>query len=224
MLDVIDSARKRLKWLRKRNNLDTKVKFRQGGWSADLTYESGSVLFPKALGGAAYPLPPDCSIEVEYNIKVAPSSWAWVRFSIPEHLLEGWEGLGTVWAAMAGLYNPLKVAWEAVPFSWLIDWFISKRTQLQTEAANLSPLKDAKIIGAGFSLKTEVQGRLFLIGPPFERGGLVPQRIELGEFMYEAYDRRPGLPNPEVSPFRVPFKWYNVSILAALFEQKRRRG
>lgn len=223
MANVLERARKRLDWLRKRNNLDTKVKYRQGPWTLESVYETSNVVWPEPVG-PMYVVPPNTSIRIKYVIKTVPSSWGWVRFSIPSYLLEGFEGLGIVWAALAGLYNPVKVGWEAVPFSWLIDWFVSRRTQLQLEAASLSPLKDADILGTGHALLTTVEGTIEFVGPPFEMGSGTPQVFELGQFRYEQYNRHAGLPVMDILPFRIPFEWYNFSILAALFQQKHRRG
>lgn len=217
ILDSLKNAKKRLKWLRKRNNLDTKVKYREG----PKEFNIGNIILDASWPSAPAPMRPHCWFEFEIEkMTIQPSAWAWVRFSIPAHLLVGDLGLGLVWSSLAGLFNPLKVAWEAVPFSWLIDWFVSLRTQLQLEAANFSPLKDATILGTGHSLKTKIVGKVYFCTGT--EGSV--QRVERGDFHYECFNRQPDLPKVEVWPFRVPWEWYNLSILSALLGQKHRRG
>jgi hypothetical protein len=229
--DLLKNANKRIKWLRKRNHLDTKVKYKWGPkkieqtvfvpftWIETVPEPSGNPNAPPVPW--AYPLPtPENNpyFEIRFTAMLEPSSWAWVRFDIPDHLLEGDIGLGIVMTIMAGLTNPLKVAWEAVPFSWLIDWFVNWKTRLQIEAASLSQLKDAEILGTGWSLKYKIYAEVDFVCPsPY-------QRYELGAFVLNGFNRRPGLPYQEVSPFRVPLELYNLSILLALLFGKRRRG
>jgi hypothetical protein len=223
IIDSLTAAKKRLKWLRDHNHLDTKVKYR----FTPLILE-GVAVVDYQLPDYDYTVPPPyhtCAsfpdankrFELEYQATILPCAHAWVRFDIPDMYLDEDFGLGIVWASLAGLYNPLKVAWEAVPYSWLIDWFVNMKTRLQLEAANLSPLKDAEILSTGHSLKTKVTGLIYYCSD----SPLVKE--EVGGFTYECYVRRPGLPYQEVFPFRIPIEWYNASILASLISQKRRR-
>jgi hypothetical protein len=218
LANSLENARKRLKWLRNHNHLDTKVKYRQGPLTFEATIVADIVHGPEAIpphvwmakGGNNW-------FQCDLEVTIVPAATGWVRFDIPDMYLDEDFGLGIIWSALNGLYNPLKVAWEAVPFSWLIDWFVNMRTRLQLEAANLSPLKDAQLLACGYSLTTKAEGTVFYCSD-------VPNvRSEVGKLLYKCYNRRPELPHEEVFPFRIPLEWYNFSILLALVQQKHRR-
>ena len=221
IIDSLKRAKKRLKWLREHNHIDTKVKYREGPriWTDTVTL---AVAYPSTPGPGVDPLwPPFEQVHFDFDLEIEAtlSAHAWVRFDIPDHILADDDlGLATVWSALAGLYNPLKVAWEAIPFSWLIDWFVSLRTRLQLEAASLSPLKDAEILTTCWSVKYNVRatGNLHVIDPPQVYGA--------GNALVRGYIRQPGLPEVGYPPFQLPFAWYNASILTALVQSKHRRG
>jgi len=229
VLLVIENAIKRLQWLQARNHLDTKVKYRWGQRSIE-----GSVLLPIEMATATpeymgdfnghpvyrdwgYARPTDDAyFRVDYTIDYTLTAWGWVRFDIPDFFLSNVVGFGVVWAALSGLLNPLKAVWEIVPFSWLIDWFVSLKTRLQIEAGNISPLKDAKILCTGHACKYRVHGLVVLHTSVKE--------YPAGGFSLKGFKRSPNLPKTEGSPFRIPWEWYNNSILIALLRQKHRRG
>jgi hypothetical protein len=219
IISSVNNARKRLRWLKKHNHLDTPVSYRQNNGfetsgTIDLPYDWGK-LGHTAIATGTNPI--GVKFEFVYQTKLKVAANAVVRFDIPDQFLSDEEGLGIVWLSLAGLYNPLKVAWEAIPFSWLIDWFVSIKTQMQLEAANLSPLKDATILQTGHSITTEVDGEVYLVNE--DRS----ERMYLGIIQYRLYNRQPGLPLQELFPFRIPIGWYNISIIAALIGNKRRR-
>lgn len=242
-LNVYRKALKRLKWLRERNHKDTKVHYREGPrqyeWTNDFTLATVNQESPHF---DPYPGPGplymdwadwitiDRKATADCWAEVRLSAWAWIRFDIPDMLLEGVEGLGIVLSAMQGLYNPLQIAWDAIPYSWLIDWFRTEAHKLrETLKSDLSPLGVATIKEAGWSMKCRVLGKYFSevraisgrTGTPTPLGPYV--RTECGAFRYLLFCRQPKLPIVGDWPFTVPWKWYNASILSALIEQKRRR-
>lgn len=211
------SANKRLKWLRARNHLDTKVKYRQGPWKHETSIfvDLDTLQGPRQQPPSAFPLPfPTTRVRCDLNIRVYPTAWAWVRFDIPDWALEDVIGEGLVWSTVVGLMNPFKIIWEAIPFSWLIDWFRSKRNRLLDEIFNFSPLKDAEIHAKGCSFRLGIKGTMYM-GDDYS--------TLVGDFTYQTFVRRPGYPEVDAQPIRVPFRWYNASILASLISQKRRR-
>jgi len=251
MLNTYKRAIKRLKWLRERNHKDTKVHYREGPRFVSDTSE-----FPMAVDDVTQPyyeptpvniqpkpwLPPiyqewpdwlllQEKCEVEYDAEVLLSAWAWIRFDIPDAYLEGIPALGIVISAMQGLYNPLAIGWEAVPFSWLIDWFRTESHRLREALkSDLNPLGHATILSVGWSAKVEILGKYYHRCGMTNSGGLDPPptpdewtRTEAGAFRYRLYNRQPGLPEVSDSPFSIPWEWYNASILASLIQQKRRR-
>jgi hypothetical protein len=49
--------------------------------------------------------------------------------------LEDWEGITAAWLAATGLNNPLAIVYEALPFSFILDWFFPVGTRLQRVGA-----------------------------------------------------------------------------------------
>jgi hypothetical protein len=244
MFHTYRRAQKRLEWLKKRNHKDTKVHYREGPRQF-----SGASLFEMAKDDVTQPYyepPPELfgdppawqewydwivlkeHCEVEYEATVTLTAWAWIRFDIPDMLLEGMAGLGIVIAAMQGLYNPLAIGWEAVPFSWLIDWFRTEAHKLrELVKSDLNPLGYATLKQAGWTAKVKIFGEFFHMGgtdsdPSVEYpNGWT--RTAAGSFKYQLYNRQPNLPEVSDNPFRIPWEWYQASILASLIQQKRRR-
>jgi hypothetical protein len=224
-IDTVKAARKRLDWLRKRNHIPTKVKYREGprtfNWKSDasVTYPALSEPGPGPDVGE-FPFIADIlTSEFDCQMQLMLSSHAWVRWDIDDAFLDVFWGLGMVIAQMQRLYNPVSIAWEALPFSWLIDWFLSTRTKLSALALSLSPFKDAELLGSAWSMKGSI---LFesKINCPLPS----PYQHDYSAGKYSFYCRQPGYPEVDSSPFRVPFEWYNFSILAALVAQFKRRG
>jgi hypothetical protein len=215
ILCAVSQARKRLDWLRKQNGKPTYIKWgAKDFYTPDVFPEIMIDWFPEyRLGRGALAFSESwirircVHYQIDYN------STGLVRFDIPAYLLEGIPGLGTVWAAYSGLYNPLKVIWEMIPFSWLVDWFMSYRTKLQAKLGDWSPLKDAEVIDSGHSFKTRSEW----IVEQTRDGGI--SWLFLSKVKYSAYIRHPGLPEVQSSPFRVPLEWYNVSILLSIVRQ-----
>jgi hypothetical protein len=231
ILKSVEKAARRLRWLRDHNHLDTTVKYREGNREfrgAPFYLGSGtewdSIVFP--LPEVTPPDPPPLVepypdpgwFQLEDWLAVVKiSSWATVRFEIEDEYLNSPLALFGVWEILAGLYNPVEIVWEAIPYSWLIDWFLSQKTKLKRKLASLSPLKDAKIIQVGHTISVTLTGKVELYGQSDQ------ESIHIGEIRYECYDRQPGYPTEGGSLFDIPDHWYNASILLALIAQKHRR-
>ena len=250
MFSLYSKALKRLKWLRERNHKDTKVKYREGprefegvcqfDMRPDTVTQPYYIPTPVLLGKPPNQIWEEWAdwlglqevAEVEYTARVRLSAWAWIRFDIPDMYLEGLPALGIVLSAMQGLYNPLAIGWEAVPFSWLIDWFRTEAHKLrELVKSDLNPLGHATIKAAGWTSDTLIFGTYYhRCGMTCAPGAMDPQpsyddwtKQEAGAFRYKLYNRQPGLPETDAL-FRIPWEWYNASILTSLIQQKRRRG
>jgi hypothetical protein len=239
--DMLKTAKKRYEWLKARNHKVTRVKYREGPrlmTGVDFIPILGPAL--KFIpGGDEIPLeevqietgwfesgnyelqqlsPTNNLVrcEMRWNATVTLSAQADVRFDIDDVLLSDETfGIAAVTAAINGLYRPDDIIWEATPFSWLVDWFLSEKQRLKKLAADLSPFKDGQILQTGHSIKLEVSGDLrWVDGRGIELSSYMP-------FSTELYIRQPGLPEVDTSPFRVPFKWYNASILIGIIIGKR---
>ena len=122
-----------------------------------------------------------------------------------------------------GLHNPVGIIWEAIPFSWLIDYFLSYRARLFERMYDYSPYNGAvKILRESHSFNMRMAGDVKVIHTNGISGETVYQHM--GTFDYTLYNRMPGLPFHEESGlFRLPGDWYHESIIAAVFFGTRRR-
>lgn len=225
-------ARLRFEWLKQRNLKPTKVKYRKlecfqppdsfvingvaptRTWVSDLTT-------PCALPGSAFAVDYVSYLELtKVNYELTYCAEGFVIFSIPEWVFESTgKGQAIVWAAQEGFTNPLKIAWNSIPYTWLLDWFVSYRTHLQEQSADLSPLKDAAIIHSAHSFKLT---STWLVEHVYEDDE-GQHREPLGTVNYDSYVRKIGLPISSENPFRVPWSGYNISIVVALVIQWWRR-
>lgn len=94
-----------------------------------------------------------------------------------------------------GILNPLEVAWDLVPYSFVIDWFlpVSGYIQAFTADAGLS------FLGGSIteSCTTEVFGSYApLLHPSYERTGEGSAYSRRFSFQRTIYNTPPGLPNP----------------------------
>jgi hypothetical protein len=142
-----------------------------------------------------------------------------IFLDIPDDLLDGNKGIGTLWAAMQGLYNPIGIVWEAIPFTWLIDYFLSYRARLFQQIYDQNPFdKGITVLGFGHSFKFSgiADVRVFRNRNP-ELGLEGELWNYYGRVKYDLYWRRAGLPFPEqVTYFRLPGDGYRLSIIGAL--------
>lgn len=221
-----EKARKRLIWLQRHNGVPTIVRMRkQNAWQPKQTeflfdtaqdYYTGFAppppLIPIVVSNAT---PINIYIRItEYKLDFAAQGL--VLFEIPEWMLEQPPACDVVWQSMQGMFNPLEFLWELTPFSWLVDWFLSYQAKLWTNIGDISPIPDAKVLETSHSLKMTCRWELYSIHQEtFEK-------TDLGNGSYRLYTRRPGLPFSEVLPFRIPWEWYNASILVALLSQWKR--
>lgn len=201
-LTMVSRARKRLKWLKANNHRITRVRFM--GHKKDIedpTFGFGDIAWVQ--NDPNYPMevlpaaPPN-SVGFLGNISgfAQLNAWADVKFDVPDYLLDDMIlAMGMIMMTMQGIYNPLKIIWEAIPFSWLIEWFTNKRIQLQKELASLDPFGTATIYQTGWSMKMKIFGFVSWVGSDPD------QHVEIGDFLFKRYLRRPGLPTGDSSIF-----------------------
>lgn len=224
LLTGLQQANKRLKFLRERNRRKTKIHYREDTRTFSGTIPLEVAWFRHVPGGdPLIPLPPSISAELSYEVEIQLSAWAWTFFDLPDWLLDDYtSAIGMIFLTQQGVYNPVKVLWEAVPFSWLIEWLANRKAQLEKEKLSLTPFPRAQILEAGTTVHLKKMFgniRILIDGPSGTN------EYPVGDFFYSRFDRRPGL--TDVDPalrLSVPTAW-QISILAALGGQRlvRRR-
>lgn len=230
-LSTLKRAQARLKFLKARNHKPTKIKYRrspvdfqlanclitqEGWWDGTFDTEEGPVsILPVDWGGF--------SADMAGTVQV--SSWAMVQWDIPDYLLDDFTlAIGMISMIMNGLYNPVKIIWEAIPFSWLIEWFTSKRAMLLKELGNMSPFPDATILATGHSIKVKIlTGEVFAEKIDLPDEGSSAARISLGNFQWESYVRKQGLPTGELALVAQGLDLRQSSILGGIAVNWRRR-
>lgn len=219
ILCSISSAYKKMKWLQDHNHtvvfldyhrdLTDKLQYDPDEWYPGDTI--ASVL-------KAEPPGPPYNGLMRYEIKYSVPTLKYharskIYLDIPEKYLQGAYGMSVLWGAMQGLHNPIGIIWEAIPFSWLIDYFLSYRARLFQQLYDYNPYNEGvKVLGFGhsFVLHTSFYARL----------ANATYNIEMQDLQWGRYrlkTREHGLPYPEqASLFRVPSDWYHISILGAV--------
>jgi hypothetical protein len=139
-----------------------------------------------------------------------------IFLDIPEGYLEGAHGLNILWSVMQGITNPIGIVWEAIPFSWLIDYFLSYRSRIWQTAYGFNPYNaGVTLLGTGHSFTIEVSGDVshyrYFGGEWHEEPGFD------GAWKYKLYWRQSGLPYPDQPDYlRLPSDWYHLSIIGAV--------
>ena len=109
------------------------------------------------------------------------------------HLLEGLDSLGGLlraFAAALGLNNPLKVFWEAIPYSFVLDWITRIGHRLDAFTAN--PFQgEWQISDCTFSIKSTT---IFDVYQRNDLWGTGDIRATLGSIRYDRFVRYNYLP------------------------------
>lgn len=125
---------------------------------------------------------------------------------------------------LLGLDKIASVVWEAIPYSFLVDWFF-KVSDLIDEFENHKPILQTSLISCGYSYKNEYLGVLYS-KYTIEGKTVSCPRLEI---KYKTYDRQPWDPGsdwPELShSFGLSFtktqSLSHVAYMASLLEQRR---
>lgn len=124
-------------------------------------------------------------------VSASPSNWvasgtASRRVAIVAHVSEDGTNL-----AYLGVLNPLEVAWELTPYSFVADWFIPFGSWLQMRS-NLNDLKATGCISTKIRWNTTAAR---LINPSF-------RMLEPPKFRGSSFVRTPGLPSLPLPKFK----------------------
>lgn len=231
----VSATYKKLDYLRKHNHrviyldyhrkdLESLLSFDPNEW---ITADHILTVVRSPDWGLATPAAGGYKIQVRiHDVKLTYHARSKVFLDIPDYLLNGFGAIGALWSALNGLTNPVAVIWEAIPFSWLIDYFLSLRARLFQHVYDFNPFNEGMTVlgfGHSFTYQASCSCRLWKTHPT--NGDAEVQM--LGPVHYDLYNREKGLPYPEqVTFFRLPSNWYQASIIGAItvgFLPKRRR-
>jgi hypothetical protein len=223
ILCSISAAYKKLKWLQDHNHKVVYLDYTRDKLEDLISYDPNEYHYGELFASIIKADPTGSTangthyIGVRYfNVSLSYHARSKIFLDIPDHYLRGMMGISQLWTAMMGLTNPVGIIWEAIPFSWLIDYFLSYRSRL-FQTRNDFNLIDSGITvlgyGHSFSYKCFADTHHFR----YFGGSMIDMGLFGGLIKYELYGRQAGLPFPEETTlFRVPSDWYHFSILGAL--------
>lgn len=227
----LHDARKQLVWLVNNNHKWVTLKYKRG-----LTDMLKSHYDPNEYVGSG-PLcsvfkadPPGTPVNGTYvqqvrwvSVELKYLAQSKIFLELPDSLLRGTRGIGMLWAAQQGITNPVGVFWEAIPFSWLIDYFLSARARLFQTGLDLNAFdKGVKVAGYGHSFEFEAYGDARVYNTTSDT-----VFHNYGGFSYSVKYRKAGLPISIVEVgtyFRLPIDWYKLSIIGSVFVGRRRHS
>lgn len=237
LLCIIEDAEKRTKWLFNNNHKPVRVLFRKKdvwpGPDFDLSqWQIGNLAYamgpwdptcPPWEEGCPQPLAED--LDGEYRLRAIHWSidfcaQATVIYHLPPcRFSEDGSGIGLVLSSMLGTDRLGSFIWEAIPFSFVIDWFTDAGKQVANWIDGVTKnFPDGEILEMCHSFKLRSKWELGWYSPC----GSDP---EVGLFDYNRYQRQPGL--PMVDRFRFNLGGltgdYHLSLNTALVAQKLRR-
>lgn len=218
LLCAMSALHKKMDWLRKTNRkvfyqtftreFDLPV---EDVWVNGLNFCNVTKADPPEMANGAY-----TQQFKYYSVKLKYVARAKLRLNLPDHLLDEMHGgVGALWAAYHGLTNPVGVIWEAIPFSWLIDYFLNFRSRLFQTMYDFNPFNEGvEVLGFGHSFKLHVIGTGRVCR---DTGSEQLGWAEAGRVDYLLYRREAGLPyEGQASYFRVPSDWYKLSIIGSV--------
>lgn len=221
------SAQRKLEWLKAHNHSVVTLTYTRKGLDELIAYDPNEFKDGISLIGITAADPIDVNGEYVQQVRIVDLKLDYigrsmVRLDLPDDLVDSGRGLAQMWAALNGLYNPIYVIWEAIPFSWLVDYFLSQRTRLFQTSLDVNPFNaGVTVLGYGHSFSLSCRGgyRVYVHGPSPHA------HTEEQLFEYEIYSRKAGLPDSTATYFRVPGDWYHWSMISAvsLAWLKRRR-
>jgi len=229
----IYDAKKKLDWLRERNGKITELSYRRElGEKVPLSQDFLGIE-GDSLCNVHIPLPepqtyPDGTYQQQVlytKVTLAYHAMSLVKIDIPLEYLDPGKGLLYMWEALMGLHNPVGIIWEAIPFSWLADYFLSYRDRAFQRMFDYSVYNDYVTVmefGHSFTLKAEGALRVEVL-EPFP----TITHAQMGRFTYELKWRRSGIDlTSYVSHLRLPKDWYHLSMIGSIavgFFRRRRR-
>jgi hypothetical protein len=189
MMNLADQVNKRLTYLMATLGKEQRVRF-----TRPIPEESwnGAAVIP-------YSMPDFNTVFGEFHIEFRRKNYTGT-FRVSADFLQNLEGLdsqlGTMkaFAAAAGFNNPAAIVWEAIPFSFVVDWLFSFQKSLDYLA--IQPFGgEWRITNVYHSLIEEWQYEVYQVGPTRSMAPF-PDNVKefLGSMTVQRYMRLSGLP------------------------------
>lgn len=183
----LERARKRLRELIQSGGKAVRVRYsRKRFWEPEVGDESRKFRVPAPNAGLWFttnwlpscppweegcPLPASDDTGAYYELRVENyelnfAAQASVLYRLPPCRFENGGGLAIVWASMMGLDRIGSAIWEAIPFSFVVDWFTNVGKQLANWVDGLTKnFPDGEILEQACSFKLKVNYSLYFIQP-----------------------------------------------------------
>jgi hypothetical protein len=185
--DLSKNVRARLKWLR-----DTFGKPLRLGCSMDLTLEGPAEVEVAPFGYGGFS---DQIVARRTEFRGIARAGCWFEHHLQD--LAGLDGEIRAFVGALGLTNPAGVVWEAIPYSFVADWFTSVGSRTKEVSFNPFP-GEWKTWHHNHSFTTEVAFDLFQRCPsPYAPYPLsVGSEVRIGSGRIKRYERNVGMPVP----------------------------
>jgi hypothetical protein len=194
---LVQKTQARLEWIRQHNGKRIRVKFRRNNLYL------GIPAFPPEYGvplnGPSDPSPPWGALSAKATLRKVHadfSSQAWLSIKIPEKELDGMVGFCRTLLGTTGLNNPLGIIWNAIPFSFILDWVVDFSGLLARRRVN--PFTGSwELDEMTWSLKSQSVWDVSVTYAEEPWAGVVPHLI--GQIYDTVYERGIGFPESELS-------------------------
>jgi hypothetical protein len=180
LVNTFSRVRKRLEWLKRNKNKRVRV-----GSRASYTQPDDEHVYLAGIGASTGPYIAQWRGSI--NGKLTAS--AWVKQNLP--WLDSWLAFVRGVVSDGGFNRPLSVIWEAIPFSWLVDYFVPIGDFL--ESVVFEDVKNWEVSGFSWSFKAYYTFELRRFSAHHER------LANAGKYVWKRYSRRSGFP---------PRTWY----------------
>jgi hypothetical protein len=217
LANLTNSVHKRLQYLR-----ESYGKFTRLGFSRDVSADMPTLSEAShyLAAGQLYSVQPNADaqqwryITVPLNRKVVMRAGGYLYHELQD-LDESIKVVGTFLAAL-GLNNPLQILWQALPYSFVIDWFTQFSTLLDRLA--IQPFEGRwEVSDVTTSMKSVVNLRVDQYCMPVS---LNVRRVGLAYIQTVRYFRWVGLPVPAVSIIDTGLDPKQQLLAAALLRQR----
>lgn len=125
-----------------------------------------------------------------------------------QHIVRGWAAsdISSPFGSTGWGLDPIKTAWELVPFSFVIDWFV----QVGSWIDSVSPFTPGRLAASGVSIRSSISREATRVSDWLPASGNVgglttPQKVIEEIERYIRFSRDPSMPgwNPVITPKRI---------------------